>query len=623
VEVATLRYFFITLLKLIRRRRTLNIQSSIDNIHSFAWGVIIVLKMWRELAPFLKLFRADIKWMVLGIVCGLIAVVSAVGLLALSGWFISAAAYAGLTVASAHLFNFFHPAIGVRMFAIGRTLARYAERIVSHDATFRILQRLRCWFYSHLEPLAPSRLMMFRSGDVLNRIVADINALDNLYLRVLSPSTVALLTSLLVVAFLAIFDPAIARSTALYLAIAGFGVSAAALKLGETCGREITHRTSELRVQIIDTLQGLAELLVFDPEGHHLEAAKQTSRALLKSQLRMSHIRGLSLAVITLISGLAVLTALYLAVDLVKLDLLNGANLALIALTIMAAFEAIFPLPAAYQYLGRTREAGRRLLEIVDMQPQVTYPDTSVRLSTQPGVTFENISFRYSENAAWALKDVNLQILPGHRVAVIGETGSGKSTLIHLLVRFWNPACGHIRLAEEDIRNFSEAELRRSISVISQQPHMFNATLRENLQIARPAASDDDLLAALESSGLDEFVQSLPDGLDTWVGEAAKLLSGGQARRVALARAMLHDAPLWVLDEPTEGLDTITERKLMRVLARKTRDRTLLLITHRLVDLHWMDHIVMLDKGRVAAQGTHTELLASNRRYAELHMRIS
>ena len=216
-----------------------------------------------------------------------------------------------------------------------------------------------------------------------------------------------------------------------------------------------------------------------------------------------------------------------------------------------------------------------------------------------------------------------MQIPAGRRAAVIGETGSGKSTLVHLLVRFWDPASGHICLANEDIRNLSETELRRSISVISQQPHMFNATLRENLQLVRPEASDDDLFAALASARLDEFVRNLPDGLDTWVGESGKLLSGGQAQRVALTRAILHDGPLWVLDEPTQGLDPITESQLMQALERKTRDRTLLLITHRLVDLHWMDHIVMLDQGRVAAQGTHSKLLASNRRYAELHMRIS
>jgi ATP-binding cassette subfamily C protein CydC len=582
-----------------------------------------VLKRWQELIPFLKLFRAHLKWMILGIVCGIVAMVSAVGLLALSGWFISAAAYAGLAVASAQLFNFFHPSIGVRMFAIGRTLARYAERIVSHDATFRILQSLRSWFYLNLEPLAPSRLMMYRSGDILNRIVSDIDALDNLYLRVLSPSTVALVTSFLVVAFLWIFDPIIAISTAAYLAIAGFGVSAAALKLGEPCGHEIAHRTAELRVRVIDMLQGLADLLVFNAHHQHLGAVEQSNQALLKSQLKMSHIRGLSMALITMIAGLAVLTALYLAINLVSLELLNGANLVLIALAILACFEAILPLPTAYQYLGRTREAGRRLLEIVEIEPEVTYPDTTAAPSSHPGVTFENIAFRYNEIDPWALKDINIKIPAGHRIAVIGETGSGKSTLIHLLVRFWNPASGCIRLAGRDIRNFNETELRRMISVVSQQPHMFNATLRENLQIADPGAGDDELFAALESAGLKAFVKNLPDGLNTWVGEAAKLLSGGQARRLALARAMLHDAPVWVLDEPTEGLDSITEQQFMQELKRKTNGRTLLLITHRLTDLHWMDQIVMLEKGRVAARGTHAELLESNRRYANMHMRLA
>ncbi len=581
-----------------------------------------MLKRSREMMPFLKLFRTHLKWMLLGVLCALLAVLSAIGLLALSGWFISAAAYAGLTLATAQLFNFFHPGIGVRLFAIGRTLARYAERIVSHDATFRILQSLRSWFYIHLEPLAPSRLMMFRSGDVLNRIVADIDALDNLYLRILSPSIVALVTSLLVVAFLWLFDPVIALSTGAYLAIAGLGVTGVALKLGEPCGRELTRCTSDLRVRAIDTLHGLAELLIFEAYHRQLDAVKLSGRALVQTQLKMSHIRGLSMALITLISGLATLTALYQAVDLVSLDLLNGANLALIMLAILAAFEVTMPLPTAYQLLGHTREAARRLLEIVDMEPEVTFPDATVAPRLQPGVRFDDISFRYHESAPWVLEGINLQIPAGHRVAVIGETGSGKSTLIHLLVRFWNPVSGHIHVGDEDIRNLGEADLRRLISVVSQQPHMFNASLRENLQIAQPGASDDDLWAALESARLKAFVKKLPDGLDTWIGEDARLLSGGQARRVAIARGILHNAPIWVLDEPTEGLDTLTERQLMQVLERKTRGRTLLLITHRLVDLHWMDHIVMLAKGRAVEEGNHQELLKNSERYAGLHMRL-
>jgi ATP-binding cassette subfamily C protein CydC len=572
--------------------------------------------------PFIQLFREHLKWMVLGTLCGLLAVVSTVGLLALSGWFISAAAYAGLTVATAQLFNFFHPGIGVRLFAIGRTLARYAERIVSHDATFRILQSLRSWFYLHLEPLAPSRLMNFRSGDLLNRIVADIDALDNLYLRVFSPSVISLVMSVLVVGFLWLFDPVISMVTALFLAMAGFCVPLIALRLGEECGHELTQHLSDLRIRIVDGLQGMPELLVFGGHHRHLGAVKQSNRALLKSQLRMSQIRGLSLALITLLSGLAVLATLYLAVTLVNRDALDGAGMALVTLAVLASFEAVLPLPAAYQYLGRTREAGRRLLEIVHAKPEVIFPDRSVIRPRHFGVKFENVCFRYNQKAGWTLRDVDFQIHPGRRVAVIGETGSGKSTLIHLLVRFRNPASGHIRLGDEDVCNLSESDLRRHISVVAQQPHMFNATLRENLLMARPGAGDDELLDALNSAQLLDFVTALPDGLDTWLGEAAKLLSGGQARRVAVARAILHNAPLWVLDEPTEGLDTITERKMMGALKELTAGRTLLLITHRLVDLHWMDEIVVLDGGRVVARGTHADLLENNQRYAALHQKI-
>ena len=582
-----------------------------------------MFKRWRELVPFIKQFRGHLKWMVLGTLSGLLAVASAVGLLALSGWFISAAAYAGLTAITAQLFNFFHPGIGVRIFAIGRTLARYVERIVSHDATFRILQSLRSWFYRHLEPLAPSRLMNFRSGDILNRIVADIDALDNLYLRVFSPSVIALTMSVLVVGFLWLFDPVISMVTALFLSMAGFWVPLITMRLGEGCGHELAQHLSDLRIRIVEGLQGMPELLVFGAHNRHLDTVKQSSRALLKSQLRMSQILGLSQALLTLISGLAVLATLYLAVILVNRDVMDGPGMALVTLAVLASFEAVFPLPAAYQYLGRMREAGRRLLEIVDSKPEVIFPGRSVTRPRHFGLRFENVCFRYNQKAGWALRDVEFQVHPGRRVAVIGETGSGKSTLIHLLVRFRDPDAGCIQIGSVDVRNFGESDLRRHISVVTQQPHMFNATLRENLLMAQPGAGEDELLDALNFAQLLNFVSALPDGLDTWIGEAAKLLSGGQARRVAVARAMLHNGPLWVLDEPTEGLDPVTEERMMAAIKAQTAGRSLLLITHRLIDLHWMDYIVMLDKGRVVAQGTHEELLRGNTRYAFMHRRIA
>jgi ATP-binding cassette subfamily C protein CydC len=561
--------------------------------------------------------------MALGMLCGLLSVTSAIGLVALSGWFISAAAFAGLTVATAQLFNFFLPGIGVRLFAIGRTLARYAERIVSHDATFRMLQSLRSWFYIHLEPLAPSRLTAFRSGDILNRIVTDIDAMDNLYLRVLSPSAVALIMSLVVVGFLWTFDPFIAVSTAMYLLTAGVGVPALVSGLGKAPGSKLPHQTAQLRVRIVEGLQGLPELLVFGAYHRHLETVRRSSRALLKNQAHMSHIKGLSFGLITLLSGFAVLTALYLAIGLVNSDSLEGANLVLLVFAVLVSFESIWLLPSAYQYLNQTREAGRRLLELVNAKPTVTFPDKSITVPRNFGVAFKHVSFRYDEKAPWALGDVDFRIPSGGRVAVIGETGSGKSTLIHLLARFWDPVSGHICLGDEDIRNLSESDLRHYISAVTQKPHMFNATIKENLLIARPGAKDDELLSALESAQLIDFISGLPGRLDTWIGEAAKLMSGGQARRLAMARAILKNAPLWILDEPTEGLDPITERTMMRALKEQTTGRTLLLVTHRLVDLYWMDRIVMLDRGRIAAQGTHEELLQSNARYAALHMKVS
>jgi ATP-binding cassette subfamily C protein CydC len=440
---------------------------------------------------------------------------------------------------------------------------------------------------------------------------------------VLSPSVAALAMSILVVMFLWLFDPLIALSVAVFLIIAGIGTPAVALHLGRSSGREITHRISDLRIRMVDALQGLPELLVFGAYPGQIESVRQSNQALLKCQLRMSHIRGLSLALITMLSGLAVLAALYLAVNLVNREMLDGATLALITLAVMASFEAVLPLPLAYQYLGQTREAGRRLLEIVETEPQVIYPEKSSPLARPFSVTFDRVCFRYHEQAPRALRDVDFHVPAGQRVALIGETGSGKSTLVHLLARFWNPVSGHIRLGENEIYNFSEGDLRQLISVVSQQPHMFNATLKENLLLACPGASDDELMAALNAAQLLEFVKDLPDGLNTWTGEAGRLLSGGQARRVAIARAILHNAPLWVLDEPTEGLDPITEKKVMQALKRQTTGRTLLLITHRLIDLNWMDHIVMLDQGRVIAQGSHAELLRKNERYAALHRRIA
>lgn len=560
--------------------------------------------------------------MVLGTLLGFITFAAAVGLFSLSGWFITATAAAGLTLTNAQLFNFFYPSIGVRLFAIIRTVCRYGERITSHDATFRILESLRSWFYKTLEPLAPGCLMPYRSGDILNRIVEDIEALDNLYLRVLSPSVTALLMSLVVTVFLWLFNPLVALTTLVFLLLAGVGIPGMATKHGTKVGRELARKSTDLRIQIVESLQGITELQVFGAHERLLNRVQQDSRELISNQFKMSHIKGIATGLNIFLAGMATAAVIYIGVGLVGRDQMDGAILALLGLAVLASFEAVWPLPTAYQYLGRTRKAARRLKEIIDTKPAVIFTDHRAGAPATYDLKFDRVSFRYSPDVPWAITGMDFKIPQGQRLAVLGQTGSGKSTLVNLLVRFWEPTGGRILIGNKDIRSLSESGLRQCMAVVSQQAHMFNMSLRENLLLARPDADDADLYAALETAQLSDFVSGLPEGLNTWIGESGKKLSAGQARRLAVARLILKNAPLWVLDEPTEGLDIITEQKMMNALLERMVGHTVLLVTHRLANLKGMDHIIVLENGSIIEQGSHFDLLRRNSRYASLLNRI-
>ena len=577
------------------------------------------MPLWR---PFIRLLLTHWRKMAAGTLFGLITLASTVALLALSGWFLSAAALAGLTSTAAQLFNYYLPSIGLRMFAVSRTLGRYVERIVSHDATFRMLESLRVWFFSCIEPLAPARLLSFRSGDVLNRIVADIDALDNLYLRVVSPTLAAYGLAALLTIFLSGYAPVIALTTLALMFVAGFVLPAAAGVMGASHGRNLVRLTAGLRMLIVEGVQGLPELLMYGRDQQYVQQIGRENRALVAAQRRMSHLRGASTAGLVIVAGIAVLAALYQGALLVHQGQMHGAILAMIALAVMAAFDALMPLPAAYQYLGRTREAARRLLEMVGLAPAVAFPEGSGERPLRFDVTFKGVGFRYAEHAPFALQGIDFQVPAGRRFAILGQTGAGKSTLAHLAVRFWDPYEGTITIGSVDIRRFSEGELRRSVSLVSQQAHLFSASVRNNLLLGKLEADDAELWQALGAVRLDDFVRALPQGLDTWVGESGRLISGGQARRLAVARAILRDAPIWILDEPTEGLDGETERLVLDTLFDATRGKTVLLITHRLLDLERMDRILIMEDGRIIEQGTHAELGRGRTRYAALCKRI-
>jgi ATP-binding cassette subfamily C protein CydC len=556
--------------------------------------------------------------MAAGTLLGWLAQAAAVGLLTLAGWFIAATALAGLTPLSAQLFNFFYPSIGVRLFAVARTGCRYLERLVCHDATFRLLEDLRRWFYSRLEPLMPGRLAAYRSADILNRIVGDIDALDHLYLRALSPLVIAAFTAMALAFFLGRFSHQAALAALLFLAAGGLLLPLAAGRMGAAAGRAVNAHAARLRVRIVEGLQGLGDLLLYDANRRHLERLRRDDLSLIDAQRRMARVRGFSAAAMTLLSGGAVLSVVYIGATLAYRGTLPGVHLAMLGLAVLASFEAVAALPQAFQWLGHTREAARRLLEIVQHRPEVRFPTRSAGSPSGFDVRFEGVRFRYRGALQQALDGIDLHVAAGQRVAIVGASGAGKSTLFHLLTRFWDPDEGCLRIGGRDIRTLSEADLRRYLAVVSQQAHIFSRSIRQNLLMAKPEASERELNSALRSAQLQELVDQLPDGLDTWVGETGKLLSGGEARRLVIARAILRDAPIWLLDEPTEGLDQHTARELMCVLRRLTKDRTVLLVTHRLVDLQAMDVVTVIERGRIVEAGPLGTLMTAGGRLSRL-----
>ena len=447
---------------------------------------------FKEFGPFAAVIRRHFARLVLGTLAGLLAAGAAVGLMSLSGWFIAAAAVAGLAPATAVLFNFFLPSIGVRLFAILRTAARYAERVFTHEGHLPDPRKPAGVVLPAYRADRPGGVVVLPQRDILNRIVADIEALDNLYLRVLSPAAVALLASLLVCFLLAAFDGGIAATSGLLLALAGIGVSAAAARAGAAAGRAIAVRSADLRVRLVEGLQGLAEITLFGTVTEHVGRTGQSQSDLIAAEQRMAFIQGGAAAAVNLLSGAAVLAALYAGSGLVAGGRLSGAAWVLIVLAVMASFETVVGLPAAAQFLSRTRAAGRRLLDVVEFPPAVAFAASPPEAPDGFDVVFDGVSFHYRPELPRVLTHVSLTVPQGRRVAVVGESGAGKSTLASLLVRFFDPETGAIRIGGRDIRTLGEPDSRRAVVVLSQQSHLFSATIRENLLIAKRDAGEAD-----------------------------------------------------------------------------------------------------------------------------------
>jgi len=526
---------------------------------------------------------------------GAASVLSGVGLIAFAGYLISRSAerppVLSLTVVI----------VAVRFFGLARPVSRYFERLTSHDLAFRLLARMRVAFFARLEPLVPARLEGYRRGDLLARMVGDVDALQNLFLRGLTPPLVALVAGAVSVVVCAAYLPAAGLVLAAGLLAGGVVVPLVAALGGRRSGARQAGVRAELTVELLELLRGAPELVVLGAERAALERVAVLDAELTRLTRAEALLAGLVEGLAAAIVGLTVAGVLAVCVAATADGALDRVLVATLALLVLASFEGVAPLPAAALRLRTTLDSGRRLLELADREPAATDPREPAAAPAGAGVALDHVGFSYGDHESWDLGDLDLDLPQGRRIALVGRSGAGKSTVAALLTRFLDPATGRVALGGVDLRDLRQADVRARVTLDAQDAYLFATTIRENVRLARPAAGDEEIAQALDRARAWEWVRSLPEGLDTPVGEEGASVSGGERRRIALARTFLAGAPVIVLDEPTGHLDPETADALIADALGAAETRSVLLITHRPEGLDLVDQIVTLHHGRVVS----------------------
>jgi len=581
----------------------------------------------------LGILKPQLPLMLVGALLSVITILANISLLAVSGWFITLMAIAGtrgITV------NYFTPAAIIRFLAIVRTVGRYAERMLTHRATFNALAYLRHYFYQQLEPLLPYYRVDLRSGDLLARLQQDIDNLDNFYLRVLLPIVVALISVPVVCYALALFSPIITwvMLSALLIVALIFPMFSYFMSVG--LAKEKSTLESHLTEELVNGIGAIKTLLVYQVGIRYQRSIAGITKQYYGVRYRLVKINAGLTAITFLLINLSALACLFLLLPQLSAGEVDGKSVVAVILLVLVSFETVSSMPLALQLLPQSLASATRLFAIIDKVKPV---DIGVEEVKQGDINFENFTFSYPEQKTASLIDINLSIKAGEKVAIIGASGAGKSTLINLLMGFWPTSLalssssnvssklinndlnkGRITIADTDLSLLKQEPLRQHIALMSQQGYLFDASIADNLRLAKHDVTREEMIEVCELVNLITFIDSLSEGLDTWLGSTGIGLSGGQAQRLQIAQLLLRSARVLILDEPTKGLDRRNEETVMvNVLAHvKQKKQSLLVITHKPLMLEKMDKIVVMEKGEIIAQGSHQQLSSNNPYYQKL-----
>lgn len=535
-------------------------------------------------------------------VLGSLTVYTNIGLMAASAWLISAAALhpsvAELSIAI----------VSVRFFGLSRAVCRYIERYIGHEFTFRLLADIRIRLYTKLEPLVPAGVAGIGKGDVFSRLVADIETLQFFYIRVVFPIGIAIIVMVTVMGLLGWLAPWLVGPVDGAFLLISTILPIVIYCLGRKAGQNVITARTKLNTVLTDSIDGITELAAWGQVTKQTERIGEANNLLSVRQRQANAIAVLAESAANLGMNLTVIAVIVFTAPVIVSGELPGVYLAVLALTVQASFEAILPLATVVYYLQESVAAFTRITAITRQKPVVAVQREKTMPAQPVSIVVDRLSFAYSLSSPAILSDISFTLPPGKRLAIIGESGAGKSTLAGLMLRFWDYKHGSILLNGHDIRNYTPEVARQIFSVVSQDTYLFNASIRDNILLAKPNATSSELEAAIDRAMLSPFIAKLPRGLDTRTGQNGLAVSGGERQRIALARALLKAAPIWLLDEPTAGLDAQAEEIVMKKILQAAGSRSVVLITHRLIGLETMDEILVLHNGRIAEQGSLPEL---------------